>query len=50
MLQNAPPVKNWAGSCVQASERDLQVAYLMINICAFMSPTVPPSEQEVDRV
>ena len=25
--QNAPHVKNWARSCVQAAERDLLVAY-----------------------
>ena len=32
--QNAPLVKNWARSRVQASERDLLVAYPLIDIHA----------------
>ena len=31
--QNAPLIKNWATSCVQAAERDVLVAYLVIDIC-----------------
>ena len=30
--QNAPLIKNWARSCVQAAERDLLVACPVINI------------------
>ena len=30
--QNAPLVKNWARSCAQAAERDLLVAYPLIDI------------------
>ena len=31
--QKTPLVKNWASSCVQAAERDLLVAYPLIEIC-----------------
>ena len=31
--QNAPVIKNWARSCVQAAEQDLLVAYPVIDIC-----------------
>ena len=31
--QIAPLIKNWARSYVQAAERDLLVAYLVIDIC-----------------
>ena len=31
--QNTPLVKHWAWSCVQATEQDLLVAYLVIDIC-----------------
>ena len=33
--QNAPLFKNWAWSCVQAAERDLLVAYPVIDIGDF---------------
>ena len=35
-VQNAPFVKNWVRSCVQAAEQDLLVAYPVINIYAIM--------------
>ena len=31
--QNAPLIKNWARSWVQAAERDLMLAYLVIDVC-----------------
>ena len=31
--QNAPLVKNWARTCVQAAKRDMLVAYPVLDIC-----------------